>query len=136
MASSLKPLRSDGVDAALSAAAREAHRLEGVSYYNSLLERQNLSEFALNLQEQMKNRGAYFGERLICPFLRPHFCGREQLDLLNSAVRGVVGACNVLGPRIRSFARNARCHRSFRRRASPVRRGSRLSRIFGHLSPG
>lgn len=100
MASSLKPLRSDGVDAALSAAAREAHRLEGVSYYNSLLERQNLAEFAQNLQEQMKSRGAFFGERLICPFLRPHFCGREQLDLLRTAVRGVVGACNVLGPRI------------------------------------
>lgn len=100
MSNSLKPLRSDGVDAALSAAAREAHRLEAVSHYNSLLERENLTDFAHNLQEQMKTRGAVFGERLMCPFLRPHFCGREQLDLLRTAVRGVVGACNVLGPRI------------------------------------
>jgi uncharacterized circularly permuted ATP-grasp superfamily protein len=65
-----------------------------------LLEREDLAEFAQELQVSMKSRGAVFGERLMCPFLRPHFCGREQLDLLGSAVRGVVGACNVLGPRI------------------------------------
>lgn len=100
MPSTIKTLRSDGVDAALAAAAREAHRLEAVSYYNSLLEREDLAEFAQDLQVHMKSRGAVFGERLMCPFLRPHFCGREQLDLLNSAVRGVVGACNVLAPRI------------------------------------
>lgn len=102
MPSSMKPIRSDGVDAALAAAAREAHRLEAVSYYNSLLERQDLAEFAQGLQSQMEARGAVFGERLMCPFLRPHFCGREQLDLLSSAVRGVVGACNVLAPRIQA----------------------------------
>ncbi|MFN8609280.1 MAG: hypothetical protein U0931_17210 [Vulcanimicrobiota bacterium] len=102
MPTSMKPIRSDGVDAALAAAAREAHRLEAVSYYNSLLEREDLAEFAQELQTHMHSRGAVFGERLMCPFLRPHFCGREQLDLLNSAVRGVVGACNVLAPRIQS----------------------------------
>lgn len=98
----LKPLRSDGVDAALAAAAREAHRLEAVSYYNTLLEREDLAEFAQGLKSQMESRGAMFGERLLCPFLRPHFCGREQLDLLRTAVRGVVGACNVLAPRIQA----------------------------------
>ncbi|MBS2040690.1 hypothetical protein JST97_37230 [bacterium] len=102
MPTSMKPIRSDGVDAALAAAAREAHRLEAVSYYNSLLEREDLAEFAQELQSHMHSRGAVFGERLMCPFLRPHFCGREQLDLLNSAVRGVVGACNVLAPRIQA----------------------------------
>lgn len=102
MPASMKPIRSDGVDAALAAAAREAHRLEAVSYYNSLLEREDLAEFAQELQAHMHSRGAVFGERLMCPFLRPHFCGREQLDLLNSAVKGVVGACNVLGPRIQA----------------------------------
>lgn len=102
MPTHMKPIRSDGVDAALAAAAREAHRLEAVSYYNSLLEREDLAEFAQDLQTHMHSRGAVFGERLMCPFLRPHFCGREQLDLLNSAVRGVVGACNVLGPRIQA----------------------------------
>ena len=102
MPTHMKPIRSDGVDAALAAAAREAHRLEAVSYYNSLLEREDLAEFAQDLQQHMHSRGAVFGERLMCPFLRPHFCGREQLDLLNSAVRGVVGACNVLAPRIQA----------------------------------
>lgn len=96
----LKPLRSDGVDAALAAAAREGHRLEALSYYNRLLERTNLADFARELENQMRARGAMFGDRVMCPFLRPHFCGREQLDLLRTAVRGVVGACNVLAPRI------------------------------------
>lgn len=102
MQSSLKPLRSDGVDAALAAAAREAHRLEAVSYYNTLLEKEDLPEFSASLRDQMEKRGAVFGERLLCPFLRPHFCGREQLDLLRTAVRGVVGACNVVAPKIQA----------------------------------
>ncbi|MBI3924354.1 MAG: hypothetical protein HY319_02320 [Armatimonadetes bacterium] len=96
----LDSLRADGVDAALAAAAREPDRLEAVSFYNTLLEKTELAEFATGLREDMHARGAIFGERLLCPFLRPHFVGREQLDLLRTAVRGVVGACNVLAPRI------------------------------------
>ncbi len=38
--------------------------------------------------------------RALWPFLRPNFVGREQLNLLASAVRGVVGAMNVLAPRL------------------------------------
>ncbi len=92
--------KTDGVDAALAAAAREADRLTAISFYNRLLERTDLAEFAESLQSEMRERRVLFGDRLLCPFLRPNFVGREQLDLLASAVRGVVGAMNVLSPRI------------------------------------
>ncbi len=96
----LNSLKADGVDAALKAAAREGHRIEAVSFYNSLLEKFDLAEFAESLQADMRKRRALFGDRPLCPFIRPCFVGREQLDLLASAVRGVVGAMNVLAPRI------------------------------------
>lgn len=96
----LRAIKQDGVDAALAAAAREGDRQVAVSFYNTLLEKFDLAEFAEALQADLRNRRCLFGERLMCPFVRPNFVGREQLDLLSSAVRGVVGACNVLAPRI------------------------------------
>ena len=84
-------LQKDGVDAALAAAAREGSRLEAISFYNTILEKTNVREFAEALQQDLRDRGVLFGDRLLCPFLRPNFVGREQLDLLASAVRGVVG---------------------------------------------
>ncbi len=93
-------LKKDGVDAALAAAAREGHRQEAISHYNRILERTDLKAFATSLQADMAARGVKFGDRLLCPFLRPNFIGREQLDLLATAVRGVVGAMNVLAPRL------------------------------------
>ena len=48
----------------------------------------------------MATRGAVFGDRLLCPFLRPHFVGREQLLLLQDAVRGVTGALSSLTSRL------------------------------------
>lgn len=96
----LTKLQKDGVDAALAAAAREGSRLEAISFYNTILEKTDLKEFAQSLQADLRARGVLFGDRLLCPFLRPNFVGREQLDLLASAVRGVVGAMNVLAPRI------------------------------------
>lgn len=96
----LTKIQADGVDAALRAAAAEAGRLEAISFYNGLLEKVDLKAFAEELQADMKSRRASFGDRPLCPFLRPNFVGREQLDLLGTAVRGVVGAMNVLAPRI------------------------------------
>ena len=95
-----KKLKTDGVDAALAAAAREGSRLEAISFYNSLLEKTEIKSFAESLQADMRERRVLFGDRLLCPFLRPNFVGKEQLDLLASAVRGVVGAMNVLAPRL------------------------------------
>lgn len=91
---------ADVVDLLLMAAAREPHRQTAIARYHGLLERADLAEFANGLQEEMLDRGALFGERLICPFLRPHFVGREQLLLMQDAVRGVIGAMQTLAPRI------------------------------------
>ena len=93
-------LKKDGVDAALAAAAREGNRLEAISFYNTILEKTDLKQFAHSLQQDLRDEGVLFGDRLLCPFLRPNFVGREQLDLLATAVRGVVGAMNVLAPRL------------------------------------
>jgi uncharacterized circularly permuted ATP-grasp superfamily protein len=96
----LTKLQKDGVDAALAAAASEGSRLEAISFYNTILEKTDLKEFAQSLQADLRENKVLFGDRLLCPFLRPNFVGREQLNLLGSAVRGVVGAMNVLAPRI------------------------------------
>lgn len=96
----LNKLQKDGVDAALAAAAREGSRLEAISFYNTILEKTDIKEFAESLQQDLRDTGVLFGDRLLCPFLRPNFVGREQLNLLASAVRGVVGAMNVLAPRL------------------------------------
>ena len=96
----LTKLQKDGVDAALAAAASEGSRLEAISFYNTILEKTDLKEFAQSLQADLRENKVLFGDRLLCPFLRPNFVGREQLNLLASAVRGVVGAMNVLAPRI------------------------------------
>ncbi|MEW6280097.1 MAG: hypothetical protein AB1758_15815 [Candidatus Eremiobacterota bacterium] len=91
---------TNAVDTLLLADAKEPRRLEAVARYHQLLEKIDLKEMAQNLQKRMADRGLLFGERLLCPFLRPHFVGREQLELLKNAVRDVVGAMNVLAPRI------------------------------------
>lgn len=91
---------ADVVDLLLMAAAREPHRQTAIARYHALLERQDLSEFAGRLQQEMAEKGALFGDRLLCPFLRPHFIGREQLLLLQDAVRGVIGAMQALSPRL------------------------------------
>lgn len=98
----LTKLQKDGVDAALAAAAREGSIREAISFYNTILEKTDVKEFANSLQQDLRDNGVLFGGRPLCPFLRPNFVGREQLDLLASAVRGVVGAMNVLAPRLTS----------------------------------
>lgn len=89
---------ADVVDLLLMAAAREPYRQTAISHYHALLERFDIAEFADQLQQEMRSRGVVFGERLLCPFLRPHFVGREQLLLLQDAVRGITGACAALAP--------------------------------------
>ena len=87
---------ADVVDLLLMAASREPYRRAAISHYHSLLERYDVAEFAQELQDEMRSGGAIFGERLLCPFLRPHFIGREQLLLMQDAVRSITGACAAL----------------------------------------
>ncbi|MBQ7501171.1 hypothetical protein IJT93_00450 [bacterium] len=91
---------ADAVDLMLMAAAREPYRQAAVSHYHALLERRDVKAFAENLQEELKKRGAIFGGRPLCPFLRPHFIGREQYLLMQDAVRGIFRALSVLRPRL------------------------------------
>lgn len=91
---------ADVVDLLLMAAAREPHRQTAIARYHALMEHSDLAGFAGSLQQTMMDRGCLFGERLMCPFLRPQFVGREQLLLMQDAVRGVIGAMQALSPRI------------------------------------
>ncbi|HXE71647.1 MAG TPA: hypothetical protein VNO81_03220 [Candidatus Nitrosotenuis sp.] len=86
------------VDLTLAAAASGQRRHRAIAYWHALLERHDVPAYAQWLQEALRGMGALFGERLICPFLRPHFVTRQQLELLRAAVRDVVGAMQVLGP--------------------------------------
>ena len=55
----------------LRAAASESRRREAVAWYHSLMERIDLAAYAEGLQHQLRERAVLFGERLVCPFLRP-----------------------------------------------------------------
>lgn len=85
---------------ALKAAASEARRQDAVLRYEALLDRTDIRLFAEELQQELRERCVLFGERLVCPFLRPCFITREQFDLLDRAVAGVVGAMLALVPTI------------------------------------
>ena len=91
---------ADAVDLMLMAAAREPYRNAAVDYYHSLLEKSDIKAFAENFQNELIKRGAIFGGRPLCPFLRPHFIGREQLLLMQDAVRSISRAISVLRPRL------------------------------------
>ncbi len=82
------------------AAASEARRLEAVRRYDSLLNQSGPLAFAEDLQQELRSRCVLFGERLVCPFLRPGLITREHFELLDRAVGGVVGAMQALVPAI------------------------------------
>ncbi len=84
----------------LRAAASESRRQEAAACYHRLLERTDLAEYAEGLQHELRRRAVLYGERLVCPFLRPSFLTREQFQVLDRAVRGVVGAMLAIAPAI------------------------------------
>jgi len=87
-------------EVALNAAASEPRRQQAVSHYDALLGQTDIRHFAEDLQQELRDRAVLFGERLVCPFLRPSFITREQFVLLDRAVSGVVGAMLALVPTI------------------------------------
>ncbi len=91
---------ADVVDLMLMAAAREPYRQAAIAHYHDLLEKCDAAAFAEELQSELRRREVEFGGRFLCPFLRPHFIGREQLLLLRDAVRGVCKAIEALTPRM------------------------------------
>ena len=82
----------------LRAAASEVRRREAVSHYHELLEHTDLQEYGEGLQQELRDRGVLYGDRLVCPFLRPGFVTREQMELIGRAVQGVVEAMLTLAP--------------------------------------
>lgn len=91
---------ADVVDLMLMAAAREPYRQAAIAHYHTLLEKSDVAAFAQELQEELRKREVIFGGRFFCPFLRPHFIGREQFLLLQDAVRGVTRAISALTPKL------------------------------------
>lgn len=87
----------------LRAEASEARRQQAVACYHALMERTNLAQYAEGLQHELRERAVLYGERLVCPFLRPCFITREQFHLLCRAVRGVVGAMLAIAPTIMAY---------------------------------
>ena len=68
---------ADVVDLMLMAAAREPYRQAAIAHYHELLEKCDVAAFAEELQGELRKRDVEFGGRFLCPFLRPHFIGRE-----------------------------------------------------------
>ena len=89
---------ADVVDLMLMAASREPHRQAAIAHYHNLLEKCDINEFAQGLQDDLRQKEVFFGDRVLCPFLRPHFIGREQFLLLQDAIRGVTRAIKALNP--------------------------------------
>lgn len=93
---------ADVVDLMLMAAAREPYRQAAIAHYHELLEKCDVAAFAEELQGELRKRDVEFGGRFLCPFLRPHFIGREQMLLLQDAVRGICRALQAIAPRLLS----------------------------------
>ncbi|MFN7208811.1 MAG: hypothetical protein ACK4P1_00265 [Aggregatilineales bacterium] len=55
---------------------------DAIAFYNDLLDDQSAVEAQAALNEQMRARRLFFGERPICNVLRPHFYKPEQWDFL------------------------------------------------------
>ncbi|PJF43220.1 MAG: hypothetical protein D6749_00635 [Chloroflexota bacterium] len=55
---------------------------DAIAFYNDLLDDQSAVEAQAALNQQMRARRLFFGERAICNVLRPHFYKPEQWDFL------------------------------------------------------
>ena len=65
---------------------------EGVNYYHSLLTDEMAQESQAHIDNQLKQRGLFFGDRPLCTVLRPRFFTRGQYRLLHMALRPILSA--------------------------------------------
>lgn len=79
-----------------AAMASEARRRQCIADYHAMLERIDLSEFAADLRRDMDERNVKYGDRIVCPFLRPSLVTKEQLYLLQDKVNKVATAMQIL----------------------------------------
>lgn len=86
----------DSSSLTMAAAASETKRRKCMADYHAMLERIDLSEFAQQLRHDMDERNIKYGDRIVCPFLRPSFVTREQISLMQDRVGKIAGALHIL----------------------------------------
>jgi uncharacterized circularly permuted ATP-grasp superfamily protein len=74
--------------------------ISSIELWNSLLARTDAAEMCTRLSLQMRERKLRFGDRVICPFLRPFFLDAAD----ESRVRGVAEMLWTLGERVAQVA--------------------------------
>ncbi|MGM9999524.1 MAG: hypothetical protein ACI38Q_09105 [Candidatus Bruticola sp.] len=79
-----------------AAMAGEAKRRQCIADYHAMLEHIDLSEFAGSLHSDMDEHNIKYGDRPVCPFLRPSFVTKEQLELLKARVNKVATAMQII----------------------------------------
>jgi uncharacterized circularly permuted ATP-grasp superfamily protein len=78
--------------------------LSAIEVWNSLLAREDAAAMCARLSAAMRDRRLRFGDRVICPFLRPFFLAAAD----EARVRGVAELLWVLGERVAQVASSER----------------------------
>src|SRR5579859_713496 len=63
-----------------------------IDAYHALLDDDTALESQAQLDDQMRRRGLFFGERALCTVLRPRFLSHDQYLYLQHAIRTVMPA--------------------------------------------
>ena len=80
----------------MAAMASESRRRQLIADYHSSLEKIDVKSFAENLRRDLTDLEVFYGERMVCPFLRPGFVTHEQIELLSELISQITGAMQIL----------------------------------------
>jgi hypothetical protein len=72
---------------------------EAIEYYETLINKEDpsqIEELSTKLQMEMRAEKAMFGDRILCPFLRPHFITLEQYQQIQKVVGTLMRAVDKL----------------------------------------
>ena len=89
-------LKDKGNALTIAAMASEIKRRKCIADYHAMLERIDLRQFAESLQAELRERKVMYGQRPVCPFLRPNFITAEQMAVLRQRIQGVAAAMQIL----------------------------------------
>lgn len=71
------------------------------SYHRELESHQStLPEWAMLLEREMRKRRLIFGDRILCSFLRPHFIGQSEWEMVQNASALLIGAFRKVFQRV------------------------------------
>ena len=110
-------------------------------HYLSLLrdEKALAQEIEEQLETRLRDRGATFGGRGLCPFAMPQFVSREDYDHVRLAARGIysatIKAWTALGPSLHDLVGLTRAERDMVALDPGVGSPSPLSRLDSFLTP-